>query len=72
MIVHTPPQPTPFEASMKLVGEFDSRIDELELYDSEEVLLSITSQKDQHSELSDLIKEFVKYQHRLENLKRGL
>lgn len=72
MIVYLPSQSNTPDVNMRLFGEFDSRIDEIELYDSEEFLLSITPQKEQHAELSELIKEFVKYQHKLGSMKQGL
>ena len=72
MIVYLPSQPNAPNANMRLFGEFDSRIDEIELYDSEEFLLSITPQKEQHAELTELIKEFVKYHHKLGSMKQGL
>jgi hypothetical protein len=61
-----------FSQPIKIVGEYDSKINEIDLFEAEEHLEAITSEKAYHDDLVDLIKEYIKHQHETEKWTNGL
>lgn len=60
-----------FSQSFKIFGEYDGKINEMDLFETEENLTKITREKSHHNDLFELIKEYVKHTQTTQKLDNG-
>lgn len=61
-----------FSQPFTIFGEYDGKINEMDLFETEENLKKITNERSYHDDLFELIKEYIKHTQETQQMDNGL